>query len=393
MAQTPRNSAAVVRYLRYRPGTTRHELAEAMGVAVATINPIVARLMDKGRLVERSVPNPAGVLGRPRNGLELAGPKDTAAVMLWSHGVLDMSVATYTGQVVARIRKDMEGHPSNDELVGQAKELLASVSKERGINHPGQLVLGVPAPYERGVGLAGVPSSDLSVQAPHSYARWFAADPKALISESLGIPVSVFNDANLGAVGETVSGAGVGEPSVIYLKLSDHGVGSGIVINGRIYEGSHGFAGEVAHLRVDNESTIVCSCGSRGCLESKLGRNLLEQLRTNYGPQVTYDDLLALAAEGAPGPVRVLRDAGRTIGRPLADLSTFLNPSAIIVDAGSDEATRIVNQGIEEQLDQSTPAFIRTTLKVTGSTLRSDAELLGAIEVARHRGLDGEHAN
>jgi predicted NBD/HSP70 family sugar kinase len=201
--------------------------------------------------------------------------------------------------------------------------------------------------------------------------------------------VLVENDANLGALGESTSGAAAGEAAVIYVKLTGHGVGAGLTINGRLFEGSHGFAGEIAHVRVDDDSQVICSCGSRGCLEEKIGPNMLRQLHANYGADITYEDLLDMVEQGVPGPIRLLQDAGRVAGRALADMCTFFNPGVLVLDAGTSAALDVLLEGVREQVQQSTPPFVQRGLRILPAELGADAPVLGAADHARSALLAG----
>jgi predicted NBD/HSP70 family sugar kinase len=128
---------------------------------------------------------------------------------------------------------------------------------------------------------------------------------------------------------------------------------------------------------------VICACGSRGCLEERIGPNMLRQLHANYGPEITYEDLLSMVELGTPGPTRLLQDAGRVAGRALADICTFFNPSVLVLDAGSAAATRVLILGVREQIEQSTPPFSRRELRIVPGDLKEKAAIYGAVRIAR----------
>ncbi|QXT63712.1 ROK family transcriptional regulator [Tessaracoccus palaemonis] len=365
--------------VRFNPGITRNELADELGLSVTTINPLVARLLDAGEVSE-VLPTAAERhgLGRPRAALVTTGQRDAIVVVTWGHGVLDRAVATFDRSILWRQRTLVSGHPTREALLDAGREALAAFPGTAESGRPGRAVFGLPVPYEHGVGV-GSPAGQAE---PGGFAAWFNEDPQSLLSRELGVPVHVENDANLGALGEARHGAAAGEPVAIYVKLSGQGIGCGLTIGGELFSGSRGFAGEIAHMRVDDSSQIICSCGSRGCLEEKIGPNMLRQLQDNYGP-TTYADLLIMVEAGTPGPIRLLQDAGRVAGRALADICTFFNPGALVVDAGSPAASQILKRGIQEQIDQSTPPFSRKGLQIQPSGLGEDAAIQGALHIAR----------
>lgn len=380
-SKLPKSAHRAIRVVRFTPGITRADLARRLGVGVTTINPVVADLIDQGVLSETDGSRSGGsTVGRPRAGLEVTGKRDTLGTIIWSHGYLDTALATFENTIAWRERTAIESHPSGEEVIAAATKLFEAARAASTINEPYALVLGLPAPYERGVGVGGPAAADT---AENQYGRWFDGDPLRILAERFKVPVLVENDANLGALGESRHGAGRGEKCVIYVKLSGHGIGSGITINGNLFSGSHGFAGEIAHVRVDDSSQIICVCGSRGCLEEKVGAAMIRPLRPTYGEDVTYDRLLELVDESAAGPIRILEDAGRTVGRALADMSTYFNPSLLVLDAGSPRASDVFRAGVEQQIGQSSPPFIRQTLRLASTAVGDDAPHLGAIEIAR----------
>lgn len=385
MPQLSASARRIARVVRFTPGITRRGVADRLGVSVTTVNPLVAELVGRGALVERRAPGPSR--GRPSSGLHFHGDRDVFAFVLWSHGVLDVSLLAFDGEVVRRERTTVSGHPDVDRLAAATERLVALARTVPGVTGPQCLVFGIPAPYERGVGLPGSTPED--VPGADRYADWFAADPRAMLAERFGLPVAVVNDANLGALGETRDGAAVGGRCVLAITMSGLGIGAGITVHGDLLEGSHGFAGELSHVRVDDTSTVICICGSRGCLKEQLGPGMLEPLVPVYGEDLTYGRLLELVADGDAGPVRVLEDAGRTVGRAMAGIATFLDPDVIVVDAGASAATGVVVRGMAEQLQQSTPPFIRRGLELRASALGGSAPVHGAVHVARAAATHG----
>lgn len=375
-----RTAARAARIIRYTPGITRAELAAELDVAVTTVNPLVAQLIDSGQVTEQDLPREKRGMGRPRAGLVAKGDQATFGAVVWSHGVLDTALAGFDGRVKWRTRQPVDFLPRDTEIFHAVDSIVERAERTAATRLPAALVLGLPAPYEQGVGLAGGASGDPSER---SFTNWFGSDPMSILEARYKMPVVVENDANLGALGESLLGAAKGKRCVIYAKLSANGIGAGITVDGSLLRGSHGFAGEIAHVRVDDSSTVLCTCGSRGCLEGKLGMALLQPFTELYGRDFSYADLLRLAAEGVPGPVRVLQDAGRTIGRALADLSTYINPDMIVIDAGSEPGSTIVIRGVNEQIESSAPPFIRRHLEVQPGRLGEDAAVVGALKLAR----------
>jgi len=124
------------------------------------------------------------------------------------------------------------------------------------------------------------------------------------MSDRLGLPVQVENDANLGALAEHRFGAGLGSDSLAYLKVAT-GIGAGLIVEGRLFRGAGGTAGEIGHTIVD-ETGDVCRCGNRGCLETVAADgSLLALLRPAHGDDLTVRGMLELVS--APSPARACR--------------------------------------------------------------------------------------
>src|SRR5581483_1630051 len=105
---------------------------------------------------------------------------------------------------------------------------------------------------------------------------WVGLDAASWLGERLSVPVDVENDANLGALAESVLGAGRGANELAYVMLSS-GIGGGLVLEGRLYRGARGMAGEIGHVSVD-DAGHMCRCGNRGCLETVVGAAALTEL-------------------------------------------------------------------------------------------------------------------
>lgn len=381
----PSNAAMVERLVRVIPGITRPELAEALDLSITTVNPLVLASIGKGRLAEQPGSRRSPGAGRPRNGLRVAGRAASIGFVSWTHGILRGAVCTFDGRL-AVVSEERINRAAAVPLAADVIRLAESVMRtETGsVGAPEALVLSVPAPYEHGLKAPALYSRRFP---PQAAGRWFEDEPRYVLRGVLGCPVLIENDSNLSALGEANSGAGRDSRVVVYVRLSDRGVGSGLILDGEPMEGADGLAGEIAHVQVAPASNQVCSCGSRGCLRTILGVRLLEPLQAEYGVDLDYTELLRLAEAGEPGPIRVLRDAGIAIGHALAAIVNFVNPDAVVVEAGSPSASHIVSDGIFEQVSRSSPPFIMENFNLTSARLGTTAMNIGALLLARRRAI------
>ena len=366
-------------------GTTRAELAAELGLPLGTVTTAVAGLLRAGALAEQPAEgSPGARAGRPAMLLTPTGPPRTVGAVIWAHGRLQSAVATYGGTILARSDLPLTGEQSGPELLEPAWEFL----DEAGRGTLDRVVLGVPAPFQRGVGLPPgrlpVPGPDAEQPGPprQEFAPWLHSDPAAALARRLGVPVVIENDANLGALGEAHAGAGRGYSCQIYLKLGERSVGAGLVLDGALYRGASGFAGEIAHIHADDDGPL-CICGARGCLSARARRPLVELMEYAYDRPLTFPEVLRLADADEPAPARVLREVGRALGRPLADLCTFLNPGLLILDGALGDAGRHVLRGLSEQVERYCAPAVAASLTLARGALGTDADITGAVRLAR----------
>ena len=229
--------------------------------------------------------------------------------------------------------------------------------------------MGLPGPIDTRSGRVG--SSSI-------LPGWVGVRAADELAERLGVPASVDNDANLGALAELHWGAASERRNVAYLKVST-GIGAGLVLDGRLFHGAGGLAGEIGHTIVD-EQGAVCRCGKRGCLETLAGASaLVELLEPRLGRTISTAELLELASAADSGARRVIADAGRHIGGALATLCDLFNPELVVVGGELSQAGDVLVDPIREQVHRNAiPATARDVEIVTG-VLGPRAELLGAL--------------
>jgi predicted NBD/HSP70 family sugar kinase len=159
------------------------------------------------------------------------------------------------------------------------------------------------------------------------------------------------------------------------------GLGAGIVLGGRLHRGATGIAGEVGHVQV-GEDGQVCRCGNRGCLETLVAApRLLAVLQPAYDEDLSVERVLELDRAGDAGVRRVLSDAGRAVGRALADLCNSLNPEAVVL-GGSLGTSPSLGDGIRASVDRYAQPDTAAAVRVVSGELGDRAEVVGAVSLA-----------
>ena len=213
-----------------------------------------------------------------------------------------------------------------------------------------------------------------------------------MFSEALGIPVGLTNDANAAAIGEMTYGVARGMKNFIVITLGT-GVGSGIVIDGKVVYGSDGFAGELGHVTMVRENGRLCGCGRRGCLEAycsatgvaRTARELMETsdeeslLRDMKPEDITSLDVSIAAEKGDALAKRIFDLTGEMLGRACADFAAFSSPEAFIFFGGLSKAGELIMRPIRESYNANILKVFKGKAKFLMSGLDgSSAAVLGA---------------
>ncbi|WP_328916677.1 MULTISPECIES: ROK family transcriptional regulator [unclassified Streptomyces] len=361
------NLERVVRAVRLAGSLTQAEIARSTGLSAATVSNIVRELRDNGTV--QVTPTSSG--GRRARSVALSGDAGIVVGVDFGHSHLRVAVGNLAHQVLAEQSEPIDVDASASQGFDRAEQLVARLVESTGIS-PEKVLgvgLGVPGPIDVETGTLGSTAI---------LPGWSGINPRQELTDRLGVPVQVDNDANLGALGELVWGGGRGVKDLAYIKVSS-GVGAGLVIDGRIYRGPGGTAGEIGHITLD-ESGPVCRCGNRGCLETfTAARYVLELLRGSHGDGLTVPKMVQLGREGDPGCRRVIGDVGRHIGMGVASLCNLLNPSRVVLGGDLAEAGELVLGPIRESVSRYAIPSAAQRLSVVPGALGARAEVLGAL--------------
>jgi len=211
---------------------------------------------------------------------------------------------------------------------------------------------------------------------PPNLPGWQNSPLAELLSEAMGCPVYLENDANLAGLGEFHQGAGVGTTNMIYMTWST-GIGGGLILGGQLYAGSHGTAGEVGHMILNPDGPLD-ACGQRGCLEVYAGGRAM-QVRTGESAAEIFD----AAAGGDQEAYDLVQSAARYVGVALISLTNILDPDMIVIGGGVTRSWGLVAPTIRSVL-QSSP-FITPSRRpdIRRARLGDRAGQVGAVEWAR----------
>ncbi|MBE7189575.1 ROK family transcriptional regulator [Jatrophihabitans endophyticus] len=371
-SQRRRHLSLVLGEIQRRGAAGRNEIARGSGLSRTTVSGIVAELLAGGLLAEAPDRRPAAGSGRPTTLLTLRPDAGSLLGVHLAHDGVQVALADLRGEIldVRSVPLDMDHRPA--EALGFATDAVRELADHSPT---------VASPVGIGVAISGPTLDGRPVTTGGLLPDWADVDVAARLERDTGLPVHVGNDANLGALAEGTYGVARDRPDFVYVMLAE-GVGAGIVLGGELYEGMAGAAGELGHVLTTADG-VICRCGGRGCLETVAGGPaLVRALAPTRGSTTTVPDVLAWAADGDAGALRVLDDAGRAVGRALATACAVLDVDLVVVGGYAAGAGEPLIDAIREGLRATTPPALGRTIEVTAGRLGTQAELIGAIAAA-----------
>ncbi|MEU6085571.1 ROK family protein [Streptomyces sp. NPDC047085] len=371
---TPAGAGDLLELVRSGRAVTRGALQQATGLSRATVGQRLDRLFRAGWLREGAggpVDSPLG--GRPSITLEF---DDSHAVVLAAD--LDTrharaAVLTLTGEILAEHSGTLVVEDGPEAVLGELGRWFGELLTKTG--HRAEEVCGI------GLAVPGPVDSETGrVVQPPIMPGWDGYDIRGRLSRALtehtgapAVPVLVDNDANLMAFGEQRTG--YPDCSAFVLVKVSTGIGAGVVVDGSLYRGVDGGAGDIGHIRVGADA--LCRCGSYGCLAAVAsGGAVARRLAESGVPAASGSDVRDLLAAGHPEAAALAREAGRLVGDVLATVVTLLNPGVLMI-AGDLAGTPFLT-GVRELLYQRALPRSTAHLDVVTSRLGERAGLIGA---------------
>jgi glucokinase len=207
------------------------------------------------------------------------------------------------------------------------------------------------------------------------------------LKKFIDVPFRIDNDANMAAYGEYMHGAGRGTQSLVLLTVGT-GIGSGIILDGQLWQGKCGFAGELGHITVNPEGDL-CNCGNRGCLETeasapKIVKNYASLTGTREA--VTSKEVYLLARKGDKAALESFGRCAYYLGIGLGIVINFLNPEKILIGGGVVSAGKYLLAPAVEEARRRSHRVSFACCRIEKAVLGNDAGLIGAAAWARSRG-------
>ena len=380
LMQSPTTAGALLQLIREEVAVTRADLARVTGLARSTVAQRVDALLATGLVYDTGGSVSTG--GRPP--AVLAFNRDAGIVLVGDLGATHARVAVsdLAGTPLAERAGDLDIALGPEGVLEWLEERFAELLDEIGrrADDVSGIGVGVPGPVEfesgRPVSPPIMPGWD-----DYPIPDWFAGRYAA--------PVLVDNDVNIMARGEHRVHWRETE-HLLFIKVGT-GIGCGIVADGHIHRGARGAAGDIGHIRATGDEDVICRCGNIGCLEAVAGgQALAERLSAQGADAARSRDVVRLVRSGHAGAIRMVRDAGRTLGEVLAGTVNFFNPAVIVIGGDIAEAHAQLLAGVREGIFSRSLPLATRDLRIVPSRLGDRAGVIGAANMAIEHVLSPE---
>ncbi|MGH3476387.1 MAG: ROK family protein [Nocardioidaceae bacterium] len=351
--------------LRRGQVTTRREIQTATGLSRVTVAQRVDALLS-ARLVREAGQSTSTGGRRP---LRLEFDHEHKVVLAASVNTTHSRVAALDlrGRMLASEDLELVVADGPDALLGALEARFPDILAAAG--HRAEDVAGI------GLSVPGpVDPTTMRPNQPPIMVGWDSFPLAEHVRRMFDVPVVVENDANAMALGEFIEHHPTSR-SLVLVKVST-GIGAGLILDGDVYPGSDGGAGDIGHMRIADSGEVPCSCGSVGCLAATAsGGAIARRLAAIGKPATSGSDVGRLLKSGDADAVRLTRDAGRRIGEVLAAVVCVVNPSTLVI-AGDLAGADLLSGIVESMFPRSMPRSIRN-LDVELGQLGDDAALVG----------------
>ncbi len=375
------NRHAAVDLIRFTPGgISRVEISRQLQLTRAAITEIINDLQAMGVVREVDEPHAGG-----RHPIALEINPQLGKVIGVDMGAthLTLLLSDFSAHVLADQEIEININDGPERVLPLVEAEIERMLAESGTSREEirAVGVGVPGPVVSAAGTVGTPPIMRGWDRYPIYDRF---------SKFLGCPISLNNDAELGALGEWAYGAGRGERNLVYVKVGT-GIGAGLLLDGQIYRGATGSAGEIGHITID-ESGPVCSCGNRGCLEALAGGRAIAQraIEAVAAGQRTQLALLPTGSVQSRAVIEAARhgdllaqtivaEAGAHLGTAIASLVNLFNPSMVVVGGNVSQIGDLFLEPVRRTVERRSLASVSRAVRITTALLGRRSTGMGAV--------------
>ncbi len=361
------NTAIVLEYILRGAPLSRAQISERSGLNKATVSSLVQDLIDGSLVKEIGTGQSSG--GRKPVMLEFIATSGYAIGIDLGVNYIRGALTDLRGAIVAERTSSLH-FPEPSAAIGQLCDCIAELVADAPASPYGIVGIGIGVP-----GL--VDDSGTILFAPNL--KWRDVPLQRLLTDRFSLPVTIDNEANMGALGEQKYGAGRSINNLIYVSVGI-GIGTGLILHKSLYKGASGFSGEMGHLSVEAHGKS-CTCGNRGCWEMYASEQaLLEQAgELGFGD---LESLLAAAAEGREDVLELFAGIGEYLGIGIANIVNVFNPDAVVIGNRMSQARPWLEGVLRQTVVQRALGFHLRKVQLLFAELGERSSMMGAAEMA-----------
>jgi N-acetylglucosamine repressor len=367
------NKSIILNKIRTTDSISRAQIAKETSLTPPTVSSIVKELIDQGLVRESTLGHSSG--GRKPTLLHI----NTDAFYVIGVDVgperVECIVTDLAGDILHRTSGVLPSSLTNEQFLVILIENIHKILQSSNVNQ--EKIIGI------GIAMHGVVDVEKGTSLIAPILNLKNIPIKDRLEEEFNLTVKVENDARAMALGESWFGGHGDVDSMVAVNIG-RGVGAGIVLNGKLYHGSEGIAGEFGHMTIDINGKI-CECGNRGCLQTLVsGEAIAERgflLINEKSKRLSGKDIFEMAEAKDPSCIQLLQETGEIIGIGLTNFIHLVNPSKIVLGGGVMNSQKYIMPTLLETIQQRvlTDQARQTDVQVTA--LGSDATLLGAVSL------------
>jgi predicted NBD/HSP70 family sugar kinase len=361
------NQRFILDWLYQNGPATRPQISRAVGLSQPTVFATLANLEDVGLVRTRGQSEESN--GRPALIYEVDPTAGTVAAVDVGRDWLRVMVSDLVGTILARTEVRNTAR-SSKALVGMVKETIAAAAGEAGVEYAAitHTIIASPGVYQERESRVIYAAQLPEWQRPRLYDE---------LRDTLGMPVTIENDVNLAALGEHGEGAGRGVNPFVYLHIGT-GVGLGLVIDGQVYTGATGAAGEIGFLPFAGPEPLTDAVDrEHGILEAAFAADSVVEHARRLGLEGanTAAKVFELARKGVGPAKKAVQRQTEILAALLTSISAFLDPELIVVGGGIGQNLDLLGVGLADRLNQLSPLRPR----IVASVLGVDVAVRGAV--------------
>lgn len=378
----------IITHYIYNGGSTIVDLSKELSLSVPTVTKLINEMCEEGYIRDYGKLETEGGRHPTLYGLNPASGYFVGVDI--KKFTLDIGLINFKGDMVdlhMALPYKFENTPeAMDNLCEIIKDFIRNTSEERS----GSIM-----------NICVNISGRVNPESGYSYSIFnFSEHPlDEVLTQKIGYQVSIDNDTRAMTYGEYLQGCVKGEKNVLFINIS-WGLGMGILINGKIYNGKSGFSGEIGHINAfDNE--VICHCGKKGCLETEasglaLHRIFIERIRNGESSilsqrvqemktPLTLDEIIEAVNKEDPLGIEIVEEIGQKLGKRIAGLINIFNPEMVIIGGALALTGDYILQPIKTAVRKYSLNLVNKDSVIVTSKLKEKAGVIGACMLARSR--------